>query len=257
MNDFIRNHWDAQAEKYGTSHEASWGDNYAIQLEIAVIGRYIKEGDTVLDVGCANGYSTLQQMNRKPKKIIGIDSSPKMIEQAQKNKIPPHSGCEVLFHAGTARSIPYENNVFDVVYTTRTLINLPTWEEQKEGIRECLRVCKTNSTVILCEAFWEPLVLLNALRALQSLPALVEHDFNRYLKKNKLEALLSKLKLDYEVIEFSSVYYLGSRFLRELVTRPDDYPGYSNPINELFFEIEKKYSGGGFGIQQAYVILKV
>jgi ubiquinone/menaquinone biosynthesis C-methylase UbiE len=256
MNDFIRTHWDAQAEKYGTSHEASWGDIYAIQLEIATIGQFIKEGDVVLDVGCANGFSTLQQMNKKPQKIIGIDSSTKMIEQARKNKIPPHSVCEVIFHPGTARSIPYENNIFDVVYTTRTLINLPTWEEQKEGIHECLRVCKSTGTVILCEAFWEPLVLLNALRALKSLPALVEHDFNRYLKKNKLEELLGLLKLTFQVIEFSSVYYLGSRFLRELVTNPDDYPGYSNPINELYFEIEKKYSGGGFGIQQAYVISK-
>jgi hypothetical protein len=94
------------------------------------------------------------------------------------------------------------------------------------------------------------------MRTLVSLPPLVEHDFNRYLKKEKLSELLDSLSLKYHVIEFSSVYYLGSRFLRELVTKSDDYPGYSNPINELFFEIEKKYSGGGFGIQQAYVIRK-
>jgi hypothetical protein len=37
---------------------------------------------------------------------------------------------------------------------------------------------------------------------------------------------------------------------------PEDYPGYSNPINEIFYNIEKEYSGGGFGIQQAYVIEK-
>ena len=31
---------------------------------------------------------------------------------------------------------------------------------------------------------------------------------------------------------------------------------YSNPINKIFFEIEKDFSGGGFGIQQAYIIDK-
>ena len=54
----------------------------------------------------------------------------------------------------------------------------------------------------------------------------------------------------------SSIYYLGSRFLRELVTNPADYKGYSNPINKLFYEIEKEFSGGGFGIQQIYLLYK-
>jgi ubiquinone/menaquinone biosynthesis C-methylase UbiE len=251
MQDFILDHWNAQAEKYGTSHEASWGDIHAIQLEIATIGQFIKKDDMVLDVGCANGYATLHYLNKKPKKIIGIDNSPKMIEQAQKN-----SGYEIEFQIGSALAIPFEKNTFDVIYTTRTLINLATWEEQKQGIQECMRVCKIGGTVIICEAFWEPLVLLNSLRALKSLPPLVEHDFNRYLKKKYMDEFLNSLGLNFNVIDFSSVYYLGSRFLRELITNPDDYPGYSNPVNEIFYNIEKEYSGGGFGIQQAYVIRK-
>ena len=124
------------------------------------------------------------------------------------------------------------------------------------GIRECLRVARPGGTVILSEAFWEPLQLLNALRALKQLPPLVEHDFNRYLKKAKLESWLRDAGLEFSVEEFSSIYYLGSRFLRELVTDPGAYPGYSNPINEIFYNIERDYSGGGFGIQQAYVIRK-
>lgn len=62
--------------------------------------------------------------------------------------------------------------------------------------------------------------------------------------------------LTFENIDFSSIYYLGSRFLRELVTDIDQYPGYSNPINEIFYKIEQEYSGGNFGIQQIYVISK-
>ena len=70
---------------------------------------------------------------------------------------------------------------------------------------------------------------MNALRALVGLPALIEHDFNRYLKKGNLEGYLQSLGVAYEIVDFCSVYYLGSRFLRELVTNPADYPGYSNP----------------------------
>ena len=98
--------------------------------------------------------------------------------------------------------------------------------------------------------------MLNALRTLKSLAPLVEHDFNRYLKQKSVSEFLVSNEQSFEVVDYSSIYYLGSRFLRELVTNPDEYPGYSNPINKIFYEIEKDYSGGGFGIQQAYVIKK-
>ena len=151
---------------------------------------------------------------------------------------------------------PLPDNTFDVVYTTRVLINLPTWEQQMQGIAECIRVAKPNGTIVLSEGFWEPLMLLNALRSMKNLAPLVEHDFNRYLKISILEAHLKLLGLTYKIEDFSSIYYLGSRFLRELVTNPEDYPGFTNPINELFYNIEKKFSGGGMGIQQAVVIRK-
>jgi hypothetical protein len=53
------------------------------------------------------------------------------------------------------------------------------------------------------------------------------------------------------------MYYLGSRLVRELVTDIDSYPGFTNPINKVFFDIEKKFSGGGIGVQQAVVINKL
>lgn len=255
MGDFIKEFWDQQAINHKSSHVASWGDNFAIELEIENISKYITKGDVVLDVGCANGYSTFRMLERKPSKIVGVDFSEQMIHFAHEanegtGDVKPH------FEVGDIRTLNFENESFDVVYTTRVLINLPNWAEQVQGMEECLRVCKKGGKVIFSEAFWEPLVLLNSLRALKQLPPLVEHDFNRYLKQSKLNSYLKEKKLKYEVIEFSSIYYLGSRFLRELVTNPSDYPGYTNPINQIFYNVEKDFSGGGFGIQQAYVIEK-
>jgi hypothetical protein len=62
------------------------------------------------------------------------------------------------------------------------------------------------------------------------------------------------LRLEFSVEEFSSIYYLGSRFLRELVPDPSAYPGYSDPINEVFYGIERRFFGGGGGVQQAYIV---
>jgi len=256
MADFIKRYWDSQAQMHAESHWSSWGDIYMINLEVEMIGHYVQSGQSVLDVGCANGYSTFQQLDKDPKSITGIDFSDEMIANAEKtrNSLDPAKARRCRFQVGDIRSLDFPDNSFDLVYTTRVLINLPTWNDQITGIRECLRVCKRGGSVVFSEAFWEPLALLNAIRALKQLPPLVEHDFNRYLKKHLLEEFLSSENLPFENVDFSSVYYIGSRFLRELVTDPTQYPGYSNPVNEAFYELERRFSGGGFGIQQGYVV---
>jgi SAM-dependent methyltransferase len=179
-----------------------------------------------------------------------------MIEQARRNAAGHADAARLAFEVGDVRALPFADASFDLVYTTRTLINLPTWDEQLAGLRECLRVCRPGGSVLLSEAFWEPFCQLNALRQLVRLPPLVEHDFNRYLKVSRLQAWLHEAGLAFDVDEFSSLYYLGSRVLRELVTDAAAWPGYSNPINAEFHAIETRYSGGGFGVQQAWIIRK-
>ena len=257
MSDFILDFWNGNAEKYKLTHNVSWGDEYAIKLEAANISAHISDGDSVLDVGCANGFAAIAQSKaHKLKKMTGVDFSSKMIEYAQQNRLESGLADTLEFSEGDVRSLNFADASFDVVYTTRVIINLPSWEQQITGIEECLRVTRPGGTFVLSEAFYEPLVRLNALRCVAGLDPLVEHDFNRYIKKERLKALLSEKGLRYEVVDFSSVYYIGSRFLRELATDYQSFEGYSNPINADFYELERKYSGGDFGIQQAFVIHK-
>jgi len=256
QTDFIKEYWEQQAKTHGESHVASWGDNFMLDLEIKTIGKYITEGDNVLDVGCANGYSTFRQLeSHKVQSITGIDFAQNMIDTANDSKRKRNIE-KINFQVGDVRALNFADESFDVVYTTRVLINLPTWEQQIEGINECIRVTKKGGKIIFSEAFMEPLVLLNSLRSIKQLSPLVEHDFNRYIKKQKLEHYLNSSGFAFTNDEFSSVYYLGSRFLRDLVTETNAYPGFTNPINEIFYNIELQFSGGSFGIQQAYIITK-
>jgi len=247
----IKKFWDSNAETFKNSHWASWGDIYAIKLETDCIAKYIKDGDYVLDAGCANGFSATEQLKKHNINLVGIDYSEKMIDMAKKNETANAS-----FYLGDIKNIQYPDNIFDVTYTTRVLINLPTWKEQIMGINECIRVTKPAGTIILSEGFWEPLNKLNALRQICGLEPLVEHDFNRYLKKSRLEKFLNENNLSYVKEDFSSMYYIGSRLFRELMTEHEKYEGYSNPINEEFCNLAAKFNGGGFGIQLAYVIKK-
>jgi len=255
MDNFIKNFWVNQALEFKGHHKASWGDNYILELEFDLISSFIAEGNRVLDVGCANGFAAIGQAKKNRIDLIGIDFAPEMIKYALENK-KAQKVDNISFFEGDITSIKFEDNSFDIVYTTRVLINLPNWELQKKGILECIRVAKPGGKIIFLEAFYEPLVKLNALRSISGLDPLEEHDFNRYIKKYKLNNFFESLYLDFSNIDFSSIYYLGSRFLRELVTDYKSYEGFSNPINFDFFELEKKYSGGGFGIQQAYIINK-
>lgn len=234
-------HWDDQAQKFGASPEASWGDSFCISLEVETIAKHIRDGDHVLDVGCSNGHALARQMELHKITATGIDVSPLMVEAGLKGA---NLRCLDILNTD------FKDKSFDVVYTTRTLINLRSWEEQERAIKECLRLAKR--TVIFSEAFWEPLCRLNALRLVCGLPPLEEPDFNLYLKTGRMFKALSDY--NFRVDDFSSVYYFGSRLLRECVTVVSKYPGYSNPVNKEFYDLAQKYKGGGFGIQMACVV---
>jgi ubiquinone/menaquinone biosynthesis C-methylase UbiE len=257
--DFIKEFWENQGRAHQASHYASWGDRFAIELEIETIARYIKPGNRVLDIGCANGFSTFRQYEMIPEaRFVGIDFAESMIEQA--NTIRGEKGLpkdRIGFSVASVLDLPFPDGSFDIAYTTRVLINLPTWEEQMRGLVEALRVVRASGLLVISEGFWEPFCLLNSLRLLFGQEPLVEHDFNRYIKKSKLEHWLRSNNLKFEVDEFSSIYYMGSRVIRELIQKEvPKFGDYSSPINKLFYDMEREYSGGGMSVQQAYVISK-
>src|SRR6266496_5504159 len=150
MSDFIKTFWETQAAKFKGSHEASWGDNFAIALEVENIAKYIKYGDTVLDVGCSNGHATLAMLQKAPAEMHGVDYAENMIVYANENKKNLNAS-NVFFDVGDIKTLNFKDNHFDIVYTTRVLINLPSWEDQITGIEECIRVTKKGGTIIFSE----------------------------------------------------------------------------------------------------------
>ena len=81
--DEIRQFWTEQAVEHGEAPDASWSDTSVIDLEVAQIVRRLEDGDRVLDVGCANGYSTMQLAAQRAISIRGVDYIPEMIESAR------------------------------------------------------------------------------------------------------------------------------------------------------------------------------
>ena len=115
---YIKKYWDSQGKNHGESHHASWGDNWMIDLEIETIGSHIMDGDKVLDVGCANGYSTFHQYkNNSLRSIVGVDYSENMISSALSTKNKGSCNDDINFCVGDVRELDFEDDFFDLTYT--------------------------------------------------------------------------------------------------------------------------------------------
>ena len=252
----IFDYWENNAKKFKSSYEASWGDTNMIALEIETISKYIPEGSKILDAGCANGYSTLKYLSTNPNSIVAFDYSLTMIKSAFENLREIGNPPNVRFYEADILDIPEENESFDVSITTRVLINLANWNLQKDGLNEIIRVTRKGGTILISEAFWGSFSKINNLRKILGLKPLIQHEFNTYLKEDKLEQFLNMNSFSFEVINFSSLYYIGSRAIRELYLNKNEEESYNHFINDFFFELEQKRDKGDFGIQKLYVVQK-
>ena len=254
-NDHIKNHWDNQAKLFPESHQASWGDQYCIDLEIEAIRMYLSGTDCLLDIGCANGLSSLAFLEHGVAHVTGVDFSEEMIAAAEKNSKKRDLEERSVFKVGDIRNLEFDSDLFRVTNTTRVLINLPTWEEQRKGIDEALRVTIPGGTALFSEAFYEPLVKLNALREVLGLAPLREQEFNFYLSTKKMEQYLNEKGAQFSCIPISSMYYLGTRIIRELIVEQDQVSEFSNDLNATFFDLQRKFTiAKDIGIQKLYVV---
>ena len=79
----IRIFWTEQARVHGQGAAASWSDFRVMEMEVREIVKRLSDGDRVLDVGCANGFSTAQFASQRDVNVRGVDYIPEMIEQAR------------------------------------------------------------------------------------------------------------------------------------------------------------------------------
>jgi len=231
-----------------------------IEMEIDQLDKYLENGDKVLDVGCANGYSTLQLASRKKICITGIDFIPKMIKQAglRLHKMDRKIAGEANFKVGDITCLSEPAESYDKVIVVRVLINLREWRHQIKGLNECIKVLRPGGTLLLSEATLQGWRQLNKFRKEWKLPAIPMPVFNQYVDQRKLiKAALPHLKL-VKVVDFASTYYVATRVIKPLLIKA---AGLNIDVADTGMEWNRWFSQwpswGDYGTQKLFVFEKL
>lgn len=216
----VKRFWTEQAGLHGQSSDASWSDRSVIEMEIAEIGRHLRDGDRVLDVGCANGYSTVRFAAQHDLTIRGVDYIPEMIRHAgvRAADLDEPVRSRVEFAVGNILELNEPDSAYDAVVVVRVLINLSTWENQQRAIGELARVLKPGGRLMLSEATVQGWERLNAFRREWKLKDIPMPPFNQYLDEGQVIEAAGAMSLDLvDVVNFASTYYVGSRIIKPLL----------------------------------------
>ena len=102
----------------------------------------LKNGSKILDIGCGKGFMLFDFMKLNPNFVLeGIDIS----DYAITNAVPE---VKKFLKVGDAKSLPYENNSFDLVISINTTHNLEI-NQCKKALSEMERVSRKDKYLIV------------------------------------------------------------------------------------------------------------
>jgi ubiquinone/menaquinone biosynthesis C-methylase UbiE len=148
----IENYWDKVAENIKQRDVSSLlaGDDepyytYKRNLFLKLLDSISFENKKILEIGSGPGGNLNYLSNRKCKEIAGVDVSPKMIELSKKNL--NNNSIRIVKIDGV--SLPFENNYFDLVFTSTVLQH----NVDEITLRQLISsICRTsNSDVVIFE----------------------------------------------------------------------------------------------------------
>lgn len=109
----------------------------------------IQAGATLLDVGCGAGNDAqeLAQLVGASGRVVGIDASESMINEARARVSETHLPLE--YHVAEAYQLPFAENTFDGCQASRIFEHL---DEPGRALDEMVRVAKPGAPIVVADA---------------------------------------------------------------------------------------------------------
>lgn len=208
----IKKYWETRAAG-DSSAQSTTQDFYLREIEFNVLAEHIAKyaPRLVADVGCGDGRTTSRLAAMFPKSSFsGFDYALTMVENAR-------SGLRV---SGQPNVVFDQRDIsaglsgqFNLIYTTRCLINLPSWDLQAAAINNIHVALPRGGMYLMVENFIEGHNNFNSVRKKFGLPEIAVREHNHFFNRELLLRHLRELfDVEYEV-NISSTYYLVSRVI--------------------------------------------
>lgn len=229
----IREHWQNAGEQLSLSERVTptSRDPFLGELEENFIFKHLQPQQKVLEVGCGDAAHTLKYAEHV-KFVYGVDIAESLIRLA-KQKQSSAGVDNVEFVVGsvlTLDQVPGQND-FDCVISQRCLINLPTWEHQKEALAGIHRVLKPGGMFLMTEGFQDELDELNGLRQQVGLSTINVVDYNRNFRHAEFDDFIGQYFSITAVHDYGHYLFL-SRVYHPLAVAPEA-PKHDSRLNEV------------------------
>lgn len=160
-----------------------------VEFLIEEIQRYYLEQRNplhILDAGCGNAYTLSRLKEHFPEfSFLGVEFTPELYELARERNL---ERVEIIHQ--DLRCADFCDQVFDVAYTERALINILDRSHQEVAAENIIRRIKNDGLLIVIESFKEPLVELNQARSEMCLEEIKQSYQNRYLDEGFIRKIL-------------------------------------------------------------------
>ncbi|MDD4334614.1 MAG: class I SAM-dependent methyltransferase [Desulfotomaculaceae bacterium] len=122
---------------YGNLHPGGFSHSIKVLRGVPIASNGI-----ILDIGCGTGKTASYLSKTRGAYVFGLDISQKMIEKAKARNL--RAGTEAQFIVGDALSMPFRDEVADIVLIESLLIFLPA----EKVLQECRRVLKAGGIIV-------------------------------------------------------------------------------------------------------------
>lgn len=166
----------------------------------------IREGISILDIGCGTGWALGQAANLIHNKgsFYGIDLSAKMIERAKENfKIKEN----FHFIKANAESIPLNDNLFDVIICTNSFHH---YFDPDKALKEMYRLLKIGGKVYILDPTADTWIV----KIIGKLAILLGHGHVKFYNSKEFEELMVGAGIKYKgykPIRYSQKVQVGEK----------------------------------------------